>query len=81
MRYGQSLGFHILILFLIFCRESVYLKFSGTKLQIIGLQYLIDFDPYNFVFTCGITKLDLERKLKELLFHVNKSLKIVCDGL
>ena len=63
MRHEQSLGFHLLILFLNFSRESVYLISSGTKLQIIGSKYLIEFDPFNTVLTLGITKLDFEHKL------------------
>ena len=76
MRHGHLLGFHLLTLFLIFSRESIYLISSATKLQIIG-PYLTEFDPVNIILTCGMTKSYFERKLYELLFRVNKSLKIV----
>ena len=64
MRHGQLLGFDPLILFLNFSRESLYLISSGgTKLQIIGPQYLIEFDPFNTVLICGMTKSGFTRKL------------------
>ena len=40
----------------------MYLISAVTKLQIIG-QYLIEFDPFNKVLTCRMTKSDFERKL------------------
>ena len=63
MLLGQSLGFHLLILFLNFSRESVCPVPSGTKLQIFGSLYLIEFDPFNTVLTCRIRKSGFERKL------------------
>ena len=56
MRQGQLLGFFLLISILNFSRESVYLISSVAKLQTIGPQYLIEFDPFNTVFTCTMTK-------------------------
>ena len=75
MGQGQSLGFHLLILLLNFSRESEYLICSSNRLQIIGPEYLIEFDPINVFLTSGMKKSDFKRKFYEMLCRVNKSLK------
>ena len=41
---------------------------------------MIEFDPFKTVVTCAMAKPDSECKLQELLFCVNKLLKIFVTG-